>query len=62
MNKAVQFLKECYEELSKVTWLSKREVVASTVVVMVIVSLFAVYVSSVDFGLSLILKTILGGR
>lgn len=57
--KAVQFLKECVSELKKVTWLSKKEVVASTIVLSLLVGLVAVYVGVLDFILSKILGTIL---
>lgn len=62
MNKAINFLKEAYGELLKVTWLSRKDVVRSTVAVAIIVMLVAIYVSAVDFGLSVFLGAILGGR
>jgi preprotein translocase subunit SecE len=62
MNKAIQFLKEVYAELAKVTWLSRRDVVRSTVAVSVVVILVSIYISLVDFGLSLFVKAVLGGR
>ena len=36
-NNAIQFFKEAYWELTKVTWLGKKEVVATTAVVIVFV-------------------------
>lgn len=62
MNKIKSFLKEVYEELSKVTWLSRKDVVRSTIAVSIIVIIVAIYVSFVDFGLSLIIGNLLGGR
>ena len=62
MNTVILFVKECYEELAKVTWLTKKEVVASTIIVFVIVFLFSAYVSSIDFGLSYIIRALIGGR
>ena len=56
------FLKEAYQELTKCTWLARVDVVRSTVAVSVVVILVAVYVSLVDFGLSVVLGSILGGR
>lgn len=49
--KAIQFLKECIEELRKVAWLSRREVVASTAVVGLLVLLIAAFVGLVDWAL-----------
>ena len=62
MNKIPSFLKEVYEELTKVTWLNRGDVVRSTVAVSFVVILVAIYVSLVDFGLNTMLKAILGGR
>ncbi|MFH1368087.1 MAG: preprotein translocase subunit SecE [Elusimicrobiota bacterium] len=57
--KAVHFLKEAYSELKKVTWLSKKEVIASTIVVSLLVAFVAIFVGIADFILSKILGTIL---
>lgn len=62
MNKTMSFLKEVYEELTKVTWLGKKDVMRSTVAVSFVVILVAIYVSLVDMGLNAALKAILGGR
>lgn len=51
VQKSIQFLKECIEELRKVTWLSRREVVASTAVVGLLVLLIAAFVGFVDWAL-----------
>ena len=62
MKKITGFLKEVYEELTKVTWLGRADVVRSTVAVSFVVILVAIYVSLVDFVLNTALKAILGGR
>lgn len=62
MNKVTSFLKEVYAELGKVTWLTRQDVVRSTVAVSFVVILVAIYISFVDFGLSFFVKSILGGR
>lgn len=62
MNKIPSFLKEVYEELTKVTWLGKQDVVRSTIAVSFVVILVAIYVSIVDMGLNTMLRAILGGR
>jgi len=56
----VQFVQEAYGELKKSTWLSRREVIGSTMVVCILVTLMAVYVSSVDFLLSIFLGAFMG--
>ncbi|OIO04250.1 MAG: preprotein translocase subunit SecE [Elusimicrobia bacterium CG1_02_56_21] len=62
MNKITSFLKEVYEELTKVTWLGRKDVIRSTIAVSFVVILVAIYVSLVDLGLNAMLKAILGGR
>lgn len=46
------FILDSYEELKRVTWLSKKEVVASTIAIIIIVILASVYIGFVDFLLS----------
>jgi preprotein translocase subunit SecE len=62
MGKAIQFFKDAYFELTKVTWLGKKEVVATTIVVVVFVIILAIFVSFVDMILSSILGIILNLR
>lgn len=62
MNKAVNFLKECVSELKKSTWLSRKEVIQSTILVGIVVALTSAYVSGIDFGLTKVLGLLVGGR
>jgi len=62
MNKTISFLREVYEELTKVTWLARKDVVRSTVAVSFVVILVAIYVSVIDLGLNIFIKSIIGGR
>jgi preprotein translocase subunit SecE len=55
----VQFLRDVRSELRKVTFPSRKETLASTVVVLVVVFIIAVYLGLVDLGLSLVLSNIL---
>ena len=59
MNPA-KFANESYTELKKSTWLTRQQAVGSTIVVTVLVMLMAVYISGIDFVLSVILGAILG--
>jgi len=56
---ASQFLREVRVELTKVSWPSRRDVIASTSVVLVIVFLIAAFLGLVDLGLSRIIKLVL---
>ncbi len=62
MKRIIEFLKGVYEELSKVTWLNRQDVIKSTIAVTVVVILVSIYISIVDFGLSKIIGSLIGGR
>ena len=62
MNAAIQFVKEAYAELLKASWLGKKEVRDSTIVVFVIVALVGLYVTSVDGILTFLFNLLLGVR
>lgn len=62
MNKAINFLKQCMSELKKSTWLSRKEVTQSTILVAIVVALVAMYVGVIDFGLTKVLGLVVGGR
>ena len=49
MNKIIVFLNECYGELKKSKWLSRQEVIQSTILVAIVVGLAAVYVGAIDW-------------
>ena len=61
MNTVTQFLKEAYYELKKSSWLSRKEALASTWVVLILVAILSLYVAGIDFILSKTLGVILGG-
>ncbi len=59
IKKAIQFFKEAYYELTKVTWLGKKEVFATTVVVVIFIIIMSLFVSGVDIVLGAIIGRIL---
>lgn len=60
MDKAVQFLTQAKAELKKVTWPTRKQTLASTGVVMVIVAVMALYLGIIDLILAKLVKIILG--
>ena len=60
MNAATQFLKEAYSELKQATWLTREQAVDSTKAVVVLVCIMALYVSGVDYVLSIVFRAVLG--
>ena len=62
MNKAIDFVKQSIGELKKSTWLSRQEVIQSTILVAIVVAIVAVYVGVIDWGLTGVLGKIVGGQ
>ena len=60
ISKAGQFLKESKIELKKVKWPTRKELLASTAVVIVLTLVVAFFLGIVDFGLIKIIKGIMG--
>jgi preprotein translocase subunit SecE len=58
--KAGQFLREAKMELKKVKWPTRKELMASTAVVIVLVLVVSLFLGIVDFGLIKIIKNIVG--
>jgi len=56
----LQFLQEVQQELKKVVWPSRKDTIASTSVVLIIVIIIAFFLGLVDLGLSRIIRVILG--
>ena len=55
----IQFFREAYYELTKVTWLGRKEVAGTTVVVIIFVIIMSIFVYIVDFILGFLIARIL---
>ncbi len=60
ITKSVQFLRESKTELKKVKWPNRKELLASTAVVIFLVLIVALFLGIVDFGLIKVIKNIVG--
>jgi preprotein translocase subunit SecE len=58
--RARRFLTEVRAELGRVTWPTRREVWATTVVVILVSTVFGVYLWGIDIGLSALAKWVFG--
>ncbi len=58
--KITQFLSSAKAELKKVTWPDKKQTLASTAVVIIIVFIVAIYLGIIDYALAKIVKLIIG--
>ncbi|MFH2035604.1 MAG: preprotein translocase subunit SecE [Candidatus Zixiibacteriota bacterium] len=56
----VRFLKEVRAELKKVTWPSRKELIGSTIVTVVVTFIISIFIGIVDRLLSLATRTIFG--
>ncbi|MFH1519002.1 MAG: preprotein translocase subunit SecE [Candidatus Omnitrophota bacterium] len=54
-----RFLKEVREELKKVSWSSRHELIAAATIVVIAASLLTAYIASVDLGLSKLVQILL---
>ena len=61
MNKVTNFLRESYFELKKSVWLSRAQMVQSTIFVFIVVGLVALYIAVIDLLLTKGLGLIIGG-
>ncbi len=57
---AVRFLKEAKSELKKVTWPTKPELIANTIVVIIAVLLCAILIWMIDSFFSVVIRMLLG--
>ena len=55
----VQFFRETRQELNKVSWPAREELLGSTAVVLVTTFLMAVFIGVVDFFLSILIRILI---
>jgi len=58
MNKLMTFLRTAWLELKKVTWPGRKEILASTVIVIIVALILMLYLGTIDFLLSKAVKYI----
>ena len=59
INRSVEFLQECWAEVKKVHFPTRRETQAATFVVIIGVTIIALYLGFVDFVLSWVIHRVL---
>ncbi len=62
IQKISQYFNGVQIEMKKVTWLSKQEMMGSTVIVGVFSVLIAIFLFIVDFGVSQFISRLIGGQ
>ena len=58
MQKLIQFVKDAWRELKNVTWPGRKEIIASTVIVVLVTLLLMIYLGVIDFALAKLVKLI----
>ena len=48
LEQVTAFFRESYAELQKVTWISRKEVMGSTLVIIILISILSVFVALID--------------
>ncbi|MHB8155488.1 MAG: preprotein translocase subunit SecE [Candidatus Omnitrophota bacterium] len=56
--KPINFFKEVKVELNKVSWSTRKELLASTILVITVTGILTVFIGIVDLGLSIFLSLI----
>jgi preprotein translocase subunit SecE len=62
IRKITDYMNGVQLEMKKVTWLSKQEMLGSTIIVGIFAVFIALFLFFVDFGLSEFVSRILGGK
>ena len=62
IQKISQYFNTVQVEMKKVTWLSKQEMMSSTVIVGVFSVLVSIFLFIVDFGVSQFISRLIGGK
>ena len=62
IQKISQYFHGVQIELKKVTWLSKQEMMGSTIIVAVFSVLISIFLFIVDFGVSQFISRLIGGK
>ena len=57
--KILTFFREVHQELKKVSWSSRNELLGATWVVIFVTFMLAIYIGAIDFGLSKFLTSFL---
>ena len=62
IRKITEYMNGVQLEIKKVTWLSKQEILGSTIIVGIFAVFVATFLFFVDFGLSEVVSRLLGGK
>ena len=56
----IPFIRESFQEVKKATWLPRQQAIGSTIVIIVLIIVIALYSSAIDWVLAVVLGALLG--
>ena len=59
MGSMVRFVKDSWQELKQVAWLSRAQMIASTWLVIFLVIIFSIYVGAMDYLIAFVFRKLL---
>tara|TARA_B100000586_G_scaffold188426_1_gene138523 strand:+ start:118 stop:309 length:192 start_codon:yes stop_codon:yes gene_type:complete len=62
IRKITEYVNGVQIEIKKVTWLSKKEMLGSTIIVGIFAVIISIFLFIIDFGLSEFISRLLGGK
>ena len=62
IRKITEYVNGVQIEIKKVTWLSKQEMLGSTIIVGIFAVIISIFLFVIDFGLSEFISRLLGGK
>jgi len=62
IRKITEYVNGVQIEIKKVTWLSKQEMLGSTIIVGIFAVIISIFLFIIDFGLSEFISRLLGGK
>ncbi|HPL01736.1 MAG: preprotein translocase subunit SecE [Patescibacteria group bacterium] len=61
-NRAIKYLLDSYEELKKVSWPTRKQLIRDTLIVVVSSAVITAFIAVVDFGLSKVLEFLVSAQ
>jgi len=61
-NRAIKYLLDSYEELKKVSWPTRKQLIRDTLIVVVSSAVITAFIAIVDFGLSKVLEFLVSAQ
>jgi len=61
-NRAIKYLLDSYEELKKVSWPTRKQLIRDTLIVVVSSAVITTFIAVVDFGLSKVLEFLVSAQ